>query len=79
MNQNEFVQSRAAAHAAACQGVANDPIVKMALAQRAADMEVKAAMAARAAAHGRKSDQIAQVVFALTPVVSDYQFRRQAG
>lgn len=79
MNQNEFVESRAAAHKAACQGVASDPTVLAALAMRTADLEVKAAMAARAATHARKSDQIAQIVFATVAVESTYQFRRQAG
>jgi hypothetical protein len=80
MTEQEFVQSRAAAHATACQGIANDPIVQMALSQRAADLEVKAAIAARAASHGRKSDLIAALVFAAPmPIESTYQFRRQAG
>lgn len=80
MNQNEFVQKRAQAHAAACVGIANDPLVQAALALRAADLEVKAAIAQRAASNGRKDDKPVQAVVAV--VASQARLiviRRQAG
>jgi hypothetical protein len=78
MNQTDFIQKRAEAHAAACQGVAGDAVVQMALAMRTADIEVKAAMAVRAIARAHKSDQIQVTVVAESVAVKSV-FRRQAG
>jgi hypothetical protein len=80
MTQQEFIQSRAAAHSVACEGIANDPTVQMAMAMHAANLEVKAAIAARTAAHACKSNVIAQLVFAAPMAVEQTIFgRRQAG
>jgi hypothetical protein len=76
-NQTEFITKRAQAHAAAVAGIASDPLVQAALAMRAADMQVKAAFAARRAACNRKDD--APATERGVEPASRIGFRRQAG
>lgn len=70
MNEQEFIKSRMAAHKAGTSNIKDDPLVQAALAQHDANIQVKAAIAAR-----KRGDTLLQE----QTVEAPRAYRRQAG